>query len=49
MILQRCLGLVLDCFFAGLVLLIVGLIVGLRDKISPGFAGVALSNMINLS
>jgi ABC-type multidrug transport system fused ATPase/permease subunit len=49
MCLQRWLALVLDMFSAGFVVLIVGLVVGLRDRISPGFAGVALSNMINLS
>jgi ATP-binding cassette subfamily C (CFTR/MRP) protein 1 len=47
--LQRWLALVLDCFSAGFTLLIVGLVIGLREKVSTGFAGVALTNMMNLS
>ncbi|OJJ95656.1 hypothetical protein ASPACDRAFT_1875772 [Aspergillus aculeatus ATCC 16872] len=46
---QRWLGLVMDCLAAGFVLLLIGLIIGLKDRISPGFAGVALSNVISLS
>jgi ATP-binding cassette, subfamily C (CFTR/MRP), member 1 len=46
---QRWLGLVLDCLSAGFVLLLVGLIITLRDGISVGFVGVAMTNMINLS
>ena len=46
---QHWLTLVLDCVQVGFVLLIVGLIIGLKDRISAGFAGVALSNLINLS
>ncbi|KAM0812152.1 putative ABC transporter FUM19 [Seiridium cardinale] len=46
---QRWLNVVLDCQDAGFVVLLVGLIVGLRSRISPGFAGVALSSVLNLS
>ncbi|TVY81873.1 ABC transporter FUM19 [Lachnellula suecica] len=47
--LQRWLNLVLDCVVAGFILLLIGVIIGLRHKTSSGFAGVALSNMISLS
>ncbi|RAH78385.1 ABC multidrug transporter [Aspergillus japonicus CBS 114.51] len=46
---QRWLALVMDCLAAGFVLLLIGLLIGLKDRISPGFAGVALSNVISLS
>lgn len=46
---QRWLALVMDCLAAGFVLLLIGLILGLKDKISAGFAGVALSNVMSLS
>lgn len=46
---QRWLALVMDCLAAGFVLLLIGLIIGLKDRISAGFAGVALSNVISLS
>ncbi|PHH92904.1 hypothetical protein CDD83_3735 [Cordyceps sp. RAO-2017] len=50
LVVQRWLGLVLDCLTAGFVLLLLGIvIIGLRHQVSPGFAGVALANLINLS
>jgi ATP-binding cassette, subfamily C (CFTR/MRP), member 1 len=39
----------MDCIVAGLIVLLIGLIIGLKSKISAGFAGVALSNFISLS
>ena len=39
----------MDCLAAGFVLLLIGLIIGLKDKISAGFAGVALSSVMSLS
>jgi ATP-binding cassette, subfamily C (CFTR/MRP), member 1 len=48
-VMQRWLGSVLEMLTLAIVLLVVGLIVGLRGKISAGYAGVALSNMIIFS
>ena len=44
--LQNWLLLVLDLLVAGLAVLLVGITVSLRDKISPGLLGVALTNVI---
>lgn len=49
LVVQQWLSLVLDCLTAGFVMLLIGIMVGLRNRVSPGFAGVALSNMIGLS
>ncbi|KAI1263553.1 P-loop containing nucleoside triphosphate hydrolase protein [Xylariaceae sp. FL1019] len=46
---QRWLVLVLDLIVAGLAVLIVGLAVGLRSKISPGLLGIALAQLTSLS
>ncbi|KAI0143174.1 P-loop containing nucleoside triphosphate hydrolase protein [Xylariaceae sp. FL1272] len=46
---QRWLVLVLDLIVAGLAVLIVGLAVGLRTKISPGLLGIALAQLTSLS
>lgn len=46
---QRWLVLVLDFIVAGLAIVLVGMAVGLRDRINPGFLGVALVTMMNLS
>lgn len=49
LVVQQWLSLVLDCLTAGFIVLLIGIMVGLRDRVSPGFAGVALSNMIGFS
>lgn len=50
LVVQRWLSVVLDCITAGFVLLLLlVIIVAVRDTVSPGFAGVALANLINLS
>ncbi|KAK2600118.1 hypothetical protein QQS21_005133 [Conoideocrella luteorostrata] len=50
LVIQRWLSVVLDCLTAGFVLLLlIIVIIGLRHQVSPGFAGVALANLINLS
>lgn len=46
---QRWLVLVLDLVVAGLAVVIVGMAVGLRSRINPGFLGLALVNMMSLS
>lgn len=46
---QRWLAVVLECVTAGFVLLLVGLVIGLRNRVDIGFLGVAMSNIINLS
>lgn len=46
---QRWLILVLDLVVAGLAVVIVGMAVGLRSQINPGFLGLALVNMMSLS
>ncbi|KAI0803754.1 P-loop containing nucleoside triphosphate hydrolase protein [Xylaria sp. FL0064] len=46
---QRWLVLVLDLVVAGLAVLLVGLAVALRSKISPGFLGIALVQLTGLS
>ncbi|KAG6365767.1 hypothetical protein INS49_007378 [Diaporthe citri] len=46
---QRWLVLVLDLVVAGLAVIIVGMAVGLRSRINPGFLGLALVNMMSLS
>lgn len=46
---QRWLVLVLDLVVAGLAVVIVGMAVGLRSSINPGFLGLALVNMMSLS
>lgn len=46
---QRWLMLVLDLMVAALTLVLVGLAVGLRSQINPGFLGLALVNMMSLS
>lgn len=46
---QRWLVLVLDLVVAGLAVVIVGMAVGLRSHINPGFLGLALVNMMSLS
>ncbi|KAI9691603.1 MAG: hypothetical protein M1822_007674 [Bathelium mastoideum] len=46
---QRCLTLVLDLIVAGLAVLLMVLVVELRGKISAGFVGVALVNVILFS
>lgn len=46
---QRWLVLVLDLVVAGLAVVIVGMAVGLRSQIDPGFLGLALVNMMSLS
>lgn len=39
----------LDLIIAGMALVLVGMAVALRSRISPGFLGLALVNMTNLS
>lgn len=46
---QRWLILVLDLVVAGLALVLVGMAVGLRSRINPGFLGLALVSMMDLS
>ncbi|ROW15668.1 hypothetical protein VPNG_02110 [Cytospora leucostoma] len=46
---QRWLVLVLDLVVAGLALVLVGMAVALRSHMNPGFLGLALVNMMNLS
>lgn len=46
---QRWLVLVLDLVVAGLAVVIVGMAVGLRSRVNPGFLGLALVNMMSLS
>lgn len=46
---QRWLVLVLDLVVAGLAVVLVGMAVGLRSSINPGFLGLALVNMMSLS
>ncbi|KAK7717694.1 hypothetical protein SLS64_003189 [Diaporthe eres] len=46
---QRWLVLVLDLVVAALAVIIVGMAVGLRSRINPGFLGLALVNMMSLS
>ncbi|KAK7745878.1 hypothetical protein SLS53_002596 [Cytospora paraplurivora] len=46
---QRWLVLVLDLVVAGLALVLVGMAVALRSHMNPGFLGLALANMMNLS
>jgi len=46
---QRWLVLVLDLVVAALAVVLVGMAVGLRSSISPGFLGLALVNMMGLS
>jgi ATP-binding cassette subfamily C (CFTR/MRP) protein 1 len=46
---QRWLALVLDLVVAGLAVVTMGIAVGLRGKVSPGFMGVALINIITIS
>uniref|UniRef100_A0A8H7KBA5 ABC transporter domain-containing protein n=1 Tax=Bionectria ochroleuca TaxID=29856 RepID=A0A8H7KBA5_BIOOC len=49
LVLQRWLSVSLDCLTAAFVILIGALMITMRDQISPGFAGVALANLIGLS
>lgn len=46
---QRWLIFVLDLIVAGLAILIVGVAVGLRDKLSAGFFGLALVNLMYMT
>lgn len=46
---QRWLILVLDLVVAGLAVVLVAMAVSLRSRINPGFLGLALVNMMNLS
>lgn len=46
---QRWLVLVLDLVVAALAVIIVGMAVGLRSRINPGFLGLALVQMMSLS
>ncbi len=46
--LQRWLTLVLDLIVAGLAVLLVGMAVGLRDRINPGLLGVALTSVMGI-
>lgn len=46
---QRWLVLVLDLVVAGLALVLVGMAVALRSHMNPGFLGLALVNMMDLS
>jgi ATP-binding cassette, subfamily C (CFTR/MRP), member 1 len=46
---QRWLSLVLDLLTAGLAITLVSVAVGLRGRIDPGFAGLALFNVMGLS
>ncbi|ROW02989.1 hypothetical protein VMCG_05737 [Cytospora schulzeri] len=46
---QRWLVLVLDLVVAGLALVLIGMAVALRSHMNPGFLGLALVNMMNLS
>lgn len=48
-IIQRWLVLVLDLIIAGLAVVLVGITVAMRDTISPGFTGVALTQIISFS
>ncbi|KAK7215079.1 hypothetical protein V2G26_003082 [Clonostachys chloroleuca] len=49
LVLQRWLSVSLDCLTAAFVILLGALMIAMRDRISPGFAGVALANLIGLS
>ncbi|CAH0020273.1 unnamed protein product [Clonostachys rhizophaga] len=49
LVLQRWLSVSLDCLTAGFVILLGAVTITMRDQISPGFAGVALANLIGLS
>ncbi|VUC23751.1 unnamed protein product [Clonostachys rosea] len=49
LVLQRWLSVSLDCLTAAFVILLGAIIITMRDQISPGFAGVALANLIGLS
>lgn len=44
---QRWLGIVLDLMLTGIVVLIIGLTIGLRDSVSAGSLGVSLVNIIS--
>ena len=46
---QRWLIFVLDLIVAGLAILIVGVAVGLRDKLNAGFFGLALVNLMYMT
>lgn len=46
---QRWLVLVLDLVVAGLAIVLMGMAVGLRQRMNPGFLGVALVTMMDLS
>lgn len=46
--LQRWLGLVLELIVAGLAVLLVGLAIALKDQISPGLLGVALTSIMSM-
>jgi ATP-binding cassette subfamily C (CFTR/MRP) protein 1 len=46
---QRWLSLVLDLIITALAVMVVGVSVGLRDTISPGFTGVSLTQIISFS
>ncbi|KAF4549613.1 ABC transporter-like protein 1 [Elsinoe fawcettii] len=48
-IIRRWLSLVLDLIIAGLAVLVVGVTVAMRDRISIGFTGVALTQIISFS
>ncbi|CAH0058842.1 unnamed protein product [Clonostachys solani] len=49
LVLQRWLSVSLDCLTAAFVILLGAVMITMRDQISPGFAGVALANLIGLS
>jgi len=46
---QRWLGLVLDLVTAGIAILVVGLSIGLRNRVSAGSVGVSLINVISFT
>jgi len=46
---QKWLALILDLIIMVLAVLVVGIAVGLRDTISPGFTGVALTQIISFT
>jgi ABC-type multidrug transport system fused ATPase/permease subunit len=46
---QKWLALVLDLIIAALAVLVVGVIVALRDTVSPGFSGVSLTQIISIT
>ena len=48
-VIQKWLGVVLDLALAGLVTLVVGVAVALRDTISAGFTGVSLTQIVSFT